>query len=149
MLGLPSDPTSNARIHPGEHGQYDIFIQSESLNRLLPDNVGVVYWEKQGVPFTDADIALFAPKAPAAPAAPVLPAIHGKTKPTPSPVPKAPATSTSYGNVNIIDGKLVKWYAKRDDARKAGSAQDAHKLIPVSGPGARRGPAGERWFVYV
>jgi hypothetical protein len=67
MVGMPTDPTSNARVNPGDHGNYDIFIQSESLNRLLPDKVGVIYWEKQGVPFTQADIDQFAPKAAAAP----------------------------------------------------------------------------------
>lgn len=141
MLGLPTDPTSNSRIHPGDHGNYDIFIQSESLNRLLPDSVGVIYWEKKGVPFTDADIALFAPKAPVAPSAPVLPAVTGRTKPTPSPVPKAVPIVSG----NTVYGRPVKWFTKRDDARKAGSVQDRLGVAPI----ISAGPAGERWFVYV
>lgn len=142
MLNLPTDPTSNARVHPGDHGNYDIFIQSTSLNRLLPAGTGVLYWEKQGVPFTQADIEKFAPKAPApAPAAPVLPAVVGRTKPTPSPVPKA-APAPAYRD--YLDGKPVQWFEKRDDARKVGSVKDAR----VVAPGAK-GPNGERWFIYL
>lgn len=142
MLNLPNDPTSNARVHPGDHGSYDIFIQSDSLNRLLPAGTGVVYWEKQGVPFTQADIDLFKPKTPAnAPAAPVLPAVVGRTKPTPSPVPKAvPAVAA-----HTVNGKAVNWFATREQARKAGQPKDRLYHSPV----VPAGPRGERWFVYL
>lgn len=142
MIGMPTDPTSNARVHPGDHGSYDIFIQSESLNRLLPDNVGVIYWEKQGVPFTQADIDLFAPKATVSPGAVTLPVVAGRTKPTPSPVPKA-APAPAYA----VNGKPVKWFDKRDDARKAGSVKDGNNLKHDSH--VVRGPNAERWFVYL
>lgn len=142
MLNLPNDPTSNARVHPGDHGNYDIFIQSDSLNRLLPAGTGVVYWEKQGVPFTQADIDLFKPKVPAsAPAAPVLPAVVGRTKPTPSPVPKAVPAVASYA----VNGKAVNWFVTREQARKAGHPKDRLYHSPV----VPAGPRGERWFVYL
>lgn len=48
MLGLPTN--ANARLHPGDHANYDIFIQSESTNRKLVGGTGVVYWEAIGVP---------------------------------------------------------------------------------------------------
>ena len=138
MLGLPEVASANARVHPGDHGNYDIFIQSESTNRLLPAGTGVIYWEKQGVPFTQADIERFKkPAVSATPAVPQLPAVVGRTKPTPSPVPKAAPKLA-------VNGLPVKWFAKRDDARKAGSAKDAFGINPHT-----RGPNGERWFVYL
>lgn len=154
MLSLPNDPTSNARVHPGEHGKYDIFVQSESLNRLLPAGTGVIYWEKQGVPFTQEDIAKFAPKVPvaAAPAVPVLPAVNGRTKPTPSPVPKAVPQPASTDTMN---GKRVVWFKKRDDARAfartsgktlQGEVRQFEQSVHTPQP---RGPNGERWFVYL
>lgn len=141
MLNMPTDPTSNARVHPGDHGNYDIFIQSESLNRLLPDNVGIVYWEKQGVPFTQADIDMFAAKpAASVPSIPVLPAVVNRTKPTPSPVPKAAPVI-----LNQVNGNPVAWFTKREDARKAGQAKDRLYHSPI----VPAGPNGERWFVYL
>jgi hypothetical protein len=83
MLGLPK--YSNARLHPGEHGNFDIFIQSESTNRLLVLGTGVIYWEKIGTEFTEAERTKYNKKEK--PDVVKLPAIHGKTKPTPSPIP--------------------------------------------------------------
>lgn len=149
MVNMPTDPTSNARLNPGEHGDYDIFIQSESLNRLLPDKVGVIYWEKQGVPFTQADIDLFTAKPAAAPAAPVLPAVVGRTKPTPSPVPKAAPVVT-----DTINGRPVKFFLKRDDARDYARANKLPKgslgdVDTLAGHLYPTGHAGKgRWFVY-
>lgn len=129
MIGMPTDPTSNARVHPGDHGNYDIFIQSESLNRLLPDNVGVIYWEKQGVPFTQEDIDKFAPKAPAAaPAVPVLPAVVGNTRPTASPIPKAAPKPYQGPTVN---GRPVNVFSTRQEARdsKTGTPQRGSVVV--------------------
>lgn len=142
MLGLPEVASANARVHPGDHGNYDIFIQSESTNRLLPAGTGVIYWEKQGVPFTQADIEKFQkrPAVAAAPVVPQLPAVVGRTKPTPSPVPKASPVLT-------VNGKPVKWFTKREDARKAGSVKDGSSLNHGYSP--VHGPNGERWFVYL
>ena len=85
MIGLPND--QNARLHPGDHKNFDIFIQSTSVNRKLVGGTGVVYWEAIGVPFTDADLAYLQPK-PVAPAVVQLPAVPVSTRPTPSPVAK-------------------------------------------------------------
>lgn len=43
MLGLPD--FGQVRLRPGDHGQYDIFIQSTSVNRKLMKGTRVVYWE--------------------------------------------------------------------------------------------------------
>jgi hypothetical protein len=80
MLGLPTD--SNVRLHPGDHGNFDIFIQSSSVNRHLVGDTGVVYWEAIGVPFTEADLAYLQPKKPAEIE---LPAVPVSNKPTPHP----------------------------------------------------------------
>lgn len=83
MIGLPDN--QNARLHPGDHKNFDIFIQSTSVNRKLVGGTGVIYWEAIGVPFTEADLAYLKPK-PAQPAVVQLPAVPVSTRPTPSPV---------------------------------------------------------------
>jgi hypothetical protein len=92
MIGLPSD--RNARLHPGDHKNFDLFIQSESVNRKLVGGTGVVYWKEIGVPFTEADLAYLQPKAPgAAPVAPpvlTLPQVPVSNRPTKSPIPVTP-----------------------------------------------------------
>lgn len=98
MIGLPTD--RNARLHPGDHKNYDLFIQSESVNRKLVGGTGVVYWAAIGKQFTEADLAYLKPKA--APAVVQLPAVPVSTKPTPSPVakkiqPVAVATASQNG----------------------------------------------------
>ncbi len=44
LLGLPS--YGNIKIVPGDHGQYEIFIQSTSTNRKLKENTFLLLWEK-------------------------------------------------------------------------------------------------------
>lgn len=46
LLGLPFSGT--VKIHPGNHGNYDIFIQSTSVNRKLVQGTSVLYWEAVG-----------------------------------------------------------------------------------------------------
>jgi hypothetical protein len=43
MLGLPT--SGNIRLAPGNHGQFDIFIQSTSVNRKLKAGTQLLYWE--------------------------------------------------------------------------------------------------------
>ena len=83
MLGLSK--IQNVRLHPGDHGNYDIFIQSTSHNRLLPRGSGVLYWEEIGVPFTEEDLKQYEPKK--VNGVVELPEVKGKTTPTKSPVP--------------------------------------------------------------
>lgn len=128
MIGLPDD--RNARLHPGDHGNYDIFIQSESVNRKLVGSTGVLYWKAIGVPFTDADLAHLQPKAPVAPVAPavvVLPTVPVTNKPTPSPIAPTPKQQ---------------FFATRDEARDA--ARNAGKSLQDAGKGA---PKGKRWYI--
>ena len=42
MLGLPN--YGECKLAPGQHGQYDIFIQSTSTNRKLVENTNVLVW---------------------------------------------------------------------------------------------------------
>lgn len=51
LLGLPH--YGEVKIIPGNHGKYDIFIQSTSVNRKLPTGTQVLYWEKVGTPYTE------------------------------------------------------------------------------------------------
>lgn len=42
MLGLPH--TGECKLAPGQHGQYDIFIQSTSVNRKLVKGTNIMIW---------------------------------------------------------------------------------------------------------
>lgn len=137
MLGLPTD--QNARLHPGDHGQFDIFIQSTSLNRKLIAGTGLMYWEEMGVAFTQADHDKIAPKAVAPVATPAvlkMAEVKPTNKPTPSPLKPVPVQS--------VDGVRVKFFDKRSDARKAGSVKDLYNYSASKVVG--NGQA--RWFVY-
>ena len=90
MIGLPND--RNARLHPGDHKGFDLFIQSESVNRKLVADTGVIYWKEIGAPFTESDLSYLATKnvTPVKPAVVQLPAVPVKTAPTKSPIPVTP-----------------------------------------------------------
>lgn len=51
MLGLPTH--GDVQLVPGNHDQYDVFIQSTSVNRKLPVGTHVLYYPDVGVPFTE------------------------------------------------------------------------------------------------
>jgi hypothetical protein len=42
LLGIPH--FGNISLKPGDHGDYDIYVQSTSVNRKLPDKTGVMIW---------------------------------------------------------------------------------------------------------
>lgn len=42
LLNLPAH--GNAYVKPGDHGQFDIYIQSTSVNRVLPPGTQLLYW---------------------------------------------------------------------------------------------------------
>ncbi len=44
VLGLPQ--TGNVSIEPGDHGNFEIFIQSTSLNRKIKSGTTLLYWAK-------------------------------------------------------------------------------------------------------
>ena len=44
LLGLPYN--GNAKVIPGNHGQYDIFVQSTSINRKLVGGTELMIWDK-------------------------------------------------------------------------------------------------------
>lgn len=49
MLGLPHNGT--VKVAPGNHGGFDIFIQSTSVNRKLLTGTQVMYWDSVGVAY--------------------------------------------------------------------------------------------------
>lgn len=51
LLGLPH--VGNARVRPGDHGKFDVFIQSTSVNRKLLPNTQLMYWTNVGVAFKE------------------------------------------------------------------------------------------------
>jgi hypothetical protein len=44
LLGLPE--TGTISLKPGDHGDWDLFIQSTSMNRILMPGTSALYWEK-------------------------------------------------------------------------------------------------------
>lgn len=145
MIGLPTD--KNARLHPGDHGEYDLFIQSESVNRKLVAGTGVLYWAKIGVPFTEADLAYLKPKPATNPTGPiVLPKVQATGKPTKSPIPKKKKTPAG----DYVDGKPVKFFESRRLAREyLGSNGNGVKDVSVGGFNIIGNPQDHRWFVYL
>ena len=49
LLNLPHNGT--VKVVPGNHGAYDIFIQSTSVNRKLVEGTQVMYWDNVGVAY--------------------------------------------------------------------------------------------------
>ncbi len=47
MLGI-GGATDIVRLVPGDHGKFEVFIQSTSYNRKIPANTEVMYWPKVG-----------------------------------------------------------------------------------------------------
>lgn len=144
MIGLPDN--QNARLHPGDHSTYDIFIQSNSVNRKLVAGTGVVYWKDIGTPFTEADLAYLQPKpipAKTAVAQPVqLPPVAGRTSPTKSPIPVTPRGPT-------VGGKQVTFYPSRDEAREANRGlKPVRDLKQYAGQVVTGNVHGERWFIF-
>lgn len=51
MLGLPTWGT--VKLVPGNHGNFDIFIQSTSVNRKLVSGTSLIYWENVGTAYKE------------------------------------------------------------------------------------------------
>lgn len=154
MIGMPTD--ANARLHPGDHGEYDIFIQSESVNRKLAAGTGVLYWEEIGTEFTQEELTRHLPKTIgeqlAKPAVVQLPQVlaavaHQKVfKPTPSPIPVTPRVPKVNGREVVIHktrgaGRKHQW-----NGNKAAVVQDFTKL-PLTTTVEWFKPK-DRWFSY-
>lgn len=51
MLGLPK--YGNCRLAPGDHGNFEIFIQSTSVNRKVTGGAQILYWANVGQAFKE------------------------------------------------------------------------------------------------
>lgn len=49
LIGLPT--STEIKVAPGNHGNYDIYIQSTSVNRILPIGSMVMYWDQHGTAY--------------------------------------------------------------------------------------------------
>jgi len=131
MLGLSK--IQNVRLHPGDHGNYDIFIQSMSHNRLLPRGSGVLYWEEIGTEFTEEDLKQYELKK--VNGVVELPEVKGKTFPTKSPVP------VQHKLKERVQGKDVQSFKTRAEARATGKpVKDSKEFIEI---------LDNRWFVFI
>jgi hypothetical protein len=130
MLGL--NTVGNIRLHPGDHGNYDLFIQSTSVNRKLVGGTGVLYWKAIGVPFKPEDTAyLNGPVAAPKPAVVVLPKVAPTNKPTPSPLKPTPKVAP------------FKFFATRTQARNSGKQVFDVAVTGIPSTGSN----GCRWYV--
>lgn len=55
MLGMPQH--SDVRLRPGDLGNYDVFIQSTSVNRKVQAGSQILYWEDVGVAYKEGPSA--------------------------------------------------------------------------------------------
>jgi hypothetical protein len=95
LIGLPT--VGNARVVPGGHGDFEIYIQSTSVNRKLVGGSLVLYWSRIGKAFTEGPSYMPAPSAAMARAtSPVAPVVVA------TPVAKTPSTQPAP----IIGGKF-------------------------------------------
>ena len=51
LIGLPHH--TDARVRPENHGQFDVFIQSTSVNRKVSQNTQILYWADVGKAFKE------------------------------------------------------------------------------------------------
>lgn len=52
MLGI-TDLTCNARVKPGNHSDYNVYVQSNSLNRKLVRGTTLLHWEETCLPLLE------------------------------------------------------------------------------------------------
>jgi hypothetical protein len=105
VLGLPHHGT--VKVAPGNHGGYDIFIQSTSVNRRLVKGTQLMYWENVGQPYS----------APTTMAAWPEPTPVAKT---PTPVTKASVKATVAAVVNSsVSAEYINGYRAGFETGKA------------------------------
>ncbi len=129
MLNIPvRSPKGYVRLHPDATPQFDIFIQSTSINRKLVAGTQVLYWPAKGTGFTAADFPWLSNGTPLntpqgqALAAKSSAAIAATSKP--SPVKRG----------GIMGPK--QFYSTRNEARNA--ARSLGKTLHDEGPTAPR-----------
>lgn len=154
MIGMPTN--ANARLHPGDHGEYDIFIQSESVNRKLVAGTGVLYWEEIGTEFTDEELTRHLPKTvgeiKATPAVVQLPAVKPNVikaqplRPTPSPIPVTKRVPKVNGLEVVIHSTRAEGRKLKNSKGRSVMVHDFEKL-PLSTV-VEGFKSKDRWFTY-
>ncbi len=124
MIGLPD--TGTVRLKVGDHGNYDIFIQSTSTNRKLVAGSQVVYWAKVGSVFQEDDEPYLKPKQAPQAVPQATASVMPVTMPSGSKVPQKASNSPLY-------------FPTRDLARAAKKG-----VVKDAGPQA---PSGKRWYI--
>lgn len=110
MLGLPYHGT--VKVVPGNHGNYDIFIQSTSVNRKLVKGTQVLYWDGVGQNYSGSTTLVAANVAPT-------------SAPTPAPVVKKTIVPVSSTSIAAHSAEFVTGYKLGFDAGKAKSTVTA------------------------
>lgn len=108
VLGLPSVGT--VKVQPGDHGDYDIFLQSTSVNRALPAGTMLLYWPGHNQLI------------------PVAAQWPFQTPPVATAVPTPIAPKTAAPSVQPVKGTFVKGQGKTNTT----IAQSVQGLPPIA-----------------
>jgi hypothetical protein len=142
LLNMPvRSPKGYVRLHPDATPQFDIFIQSTSINRKLVAGTSVLYWPAKGTGFTAADFPWLA---------------NGQAKPDDaltqravalvgqSAVAAVQATAPASSPVKLALAAALqrKFFTTRDEGRD--HARKTGKVLRDAGPTA---PRNLRWYV--
>lgn len=143
LIGVPH--TGNIKLVPGKHGNYDIFIQSTSVNRSLDKNTQLIYWAGFDQPYVaqvpvKVDVKSTAP----GPITTTWPFTNSPNIPEPKPVIKggskfAPAAKKIAAKTapkkrirdrNTIQQKVRDWL--RENAKVFVPAKKVINTLPLS-----------------
>jgi hypothetical protein len=106
MLGLPT--YGNARVVPGDHGEWDVFVQSTSVNRKLMGGTLLMYWPNVGKAFTEGPSYQPSTSAAVQQQAQVIHATQVTAAPAPTPAAVPGAKTSKIVLVRKKDGVFFK-----------------------------------------
>ena len=135
MIGLPA--TGTVRVNPGQYSQFDIFIQSTSINRKLVAGTNLLYWPKVGEGFKAADFPWLTNGQATNDPTLLAKAAQAIQQSNPTPVKTVKKAPTKAGATTVVAVKV--FFDNREAARKSG------KVVHDAGVSA---PKGKRWYVY-
>ena len=135
MIGLPASGT--VRVNPGQFSQFEIYIQSTSINRKLVAGTNLLYWPKVGEGFKASDFPWLTNGQATNDPTLLAKAAQAIQQSNPTPVKVAKKAPTMKGATTAVGVKV--FFDSREAARKSG------KFVNDAGASA---PKGKRWYVY-
>lgn len=134
LLGLPSH--GMAYVKPGDHGDYDIYIQSTSINRALPPGTQLLYWP-------DHDTTPVAAPANVQKAVPAPAKAAPVAAPAPAPKKAAPQPRITQATWNVTLTNTAGHSADFIDGYKQGFIAGKAKAANIGEMGVKKGIVNE------